>query len=478
MNRRFPALIPAVALMSLLSLAGCSMAPDYIRPEMELPANWVRVPAAWTASADAGLDVLWWRRFEDDKLNALVEEALANNRDIAQAMARVDFARARLGLARSDQFPAPGLGGSAARARSSRLGLPPATPGHETNSLMEGNLGISSWEIDLWGKYASMTGEAKAQLLASEATRDGVWLTVAGETAKAYFLLRSHDLQESIAAGTLKTRQEAFKIYSARYNQGLIDELDLLRVKTEVETARNALYGARLARDAAESGLAALVGRSPQAIMEEGVIDRGRELEKMPVAPVLPAGLPSDLLERRPDIRAAEQSLIATNFNIGTARAVFFPSFSLTGLLGFSSTEPNTFFSGHARTWQFGGGLYLPLDFWRLQANLYGAEAQQREAVAAYEKTVQNAFSDMRNALSQQSQYADMVRSLEIMVRDLDKAVDLAKTRYDNGYSAYLEVLDAERSLFNAQLDLATARSNTLAGIVNVCIALGGGWKE
>ena len=276
---------------------------------------------------------------------------------------------------------------------------------------------------------------------------------------------------------TLKTREEAFKIYSARYEQGLIDELDLLRVKTEVETARSSLFNTRVGRDAAESGLAALIGRSPRAIMTEGTITRGRELDDMPTTPVIPAGLPADLLERRPDIRSAEASLQAANFNIGAARAAFFPSISLTGLLGFASTELDTLFASSARTWQFGGGLYLPLDFWRIQSNLRGTEAQQREAVAVYERTVQNAFRDMRDALTQQEQYANMVRSLEIMVADLRKAVDLAKTRYDNGYSAYLEVLDAQRSLFNAQLDLASAHSNQLAGIVNVCLALGGGWK-
>jgi len=469
MNRRFPRLIP-ILLLGMLSLAGCSLAPEYVRPEMEMPE-------AWTMPADDALDVLWWQRFQDTRLDALVEEALYNNRDIAQAIARVDFARARLGLARADQFPPLGVMGNATRVHSSLRSYPPAMPGRELNTSLSGNLGISSWEIDLWGKYASLTGAARAQLLASEATRDGVWLSVAGETAKGYFLLRSYDLQESIAAGTLKTREEAFTIYAARYEQGLIDELDLLRVKTEVEIARNTLFGARLGRDAAEGALATLIGRSPRAIMTEGVIERGSELDTMPTIPVFPAALPSDLLERRPDIRASEAALIGANFNIGAARAAFFPSISLTGLLGYASTELDTLFTGNARTWQFGGSLYLPLDFWRTQSNLYGTEAQQREAVAFYEKTVQNAFRDMRNALSQQTQYADMVRSLEIMVHDLDKAVDLAKTRYDNGYSAYLEVLDAQRSLFSSQLELATARSNHLASIVNVCVALGGGWK-
>ncbi len=451
-------------------LSGCTLAPEYKRPVMDMPE-------AWTTPARDSLEVQWWKRFQDDKLNALVDEALQNNRDIEQAMARVDFARAQLGLARSDLFPTPGVNGSAARSRSSR-NMPRTVPGHETNSAYSADFGVTSWEVDIWGKYRDLDSAAAAQLLASEAARDGVWLSVAGQTTKGYFLLRTYDLQENTAANTLKTREEAYRIYSARYDQGLIDELDLLRVKAEVETARSALYNTRVGRDAAESALAALLGRSPREILTEGTVQRGRAMDDMPTAPVFPAGLPSDLLERRPDLRTAEESLRAMNFNIGAARAAFFPSISLTGLLGFASTELDSLVAGNARTWQFGGGIYLPLDFWRIQSNLRGAEAQQREAVAYYQQSVQNAFREMRDALSQEEQYASVVRSLESQVSDLRRAVDLAKTRYDNGYSAYLEVLDAERSLFSAELDLASARNAHLSGIVNVCLAMGGGWEN
>jgi len=470
MKRTWTGLLLAGAVGMAFLGTGCTLAPEYERPAMELPQTWA-TPARDT------LDVAWWKRFQDDKLNALVEEALQNNRDIEQAIARVDFARAQLGLARSDLFPTPGVNASSTRSRSSLRGYPPATPGYETNSSQQANIGVSSWELDLWGKYRDLDSAAVSNLLASESTRDGVWLSVAGQATKGYFLLRASDLQEHVAVSTLKTREEAYRIYAARYNQGLIDELDLLRVKSEMETARSALYKTRVSRDAAESSLAALLGRSPREIMREGTVERGRSLEDMPTAPVFPAGLPSDLLERRPDIRAAEESLRAMNFNIGAARAAFFPSLSLTGMLGYASTELNTLFASNARTWQFGGGLYLPLDFWRIQSNLRGAEAQQREAVAVYQQTVQNAFREMRDALTQEEEYANVVRSLEVMVADLRKAVDLAKTRYDNGYSSYLEVLDAERSLFNAELDLASARNNRLSGIVNVCLAMGGGWN-
>jgi multidrug efflux system outer membrane protein len=460
----------AATVACCLAVLGCSFAPAHVRPEMPLPAVWEGEPADT-------LEARWWRRCQDEQLNTLVEEAVRNNRDIEQAFARVDSARARLGLARAELFPAPAVQGGAGRSRVSRLTTPSAI-GRETVSNDSVNAGVSSWEIDLWGRHRDLKDAAAARLLAAEATRDGVWLAVAGQTTKGYFLLRAFDMQETVATETLKTREKALTIYTARYEQGVINELDLLRAKTEVEAARSALYRTRIGRDAAESALAALAGRPPREIMREGIVDRGRVLDTLPTAPAFPAGLPSDLLERRPDIRAAEEALRAANFNIGAARAEFFPSISLTGLLGFASTELDTLLSGNARTWQLGGGVYLPLDFWRIQADVLGAEAYKRETAAFYEQTVQNAFRELRDALSQQARSAEVVRSLELMVDDLRKAVELARARYDNGYSAYLEVLDAERSLFNAEMDLAEARNNLLSGIVNVCLAMGGGWTE
>jgi multidrug efflux system outer membrane protein len=457
-------------LFSVLS-TGCSLAPDYVRPVLELPPAWLET------APDKVLETQWWKRFQDDVLNVLIEEALKNNRDILQAVARIDFARAQLGLSRSDLFPAPGALGNAGRARASRLAYPPAQPGAETNSNHAADLS-ATWEIDLWGKFRSLNEVAAAQLLAVESTHDALWLSVAGQTAKGYFLLRAFDLQESIAQDTLKTREESLRIYSARYKRGTIDELDLLRVKAEVEVARSSMYRLRVGRDAAESALTALVGRPPQQIMTEGAIKRGLTLEKMPTAPVFPSGLPSDLLERRPDIRASEEALKASNYNIGAARAAFFPSVSLTGMLGFAGAELDNLFVNNARTWQFGGALYLPLDFWRIQSNLRGAEARQRESIAGYQKTVENAFREIRNALTEEEQYSNVVGSMESMAADLRQAVKLVKTRYDNGYSTYLEVLDAERSLFTVEMDLVAARTNLLNGIVNVCLAMGGGWTE
>ena len=445
-----------------LTAGGCSFAPEYQRPALDLPQ-------AWTATGEHNLEIQWWKRFNDETLNALVEEALNNNRDLEQAMARVDQARAQLGTARSNLAPTPGVDASASHTLTA----------HDTRVNEYGvSGGVSSWELDLWGKYRNGARAARAQMLASEASRDAVRLSVAGNTAKTYFQLRAYALQEQTAQRVLRTREEAHKIYVNRYEQGLINELDVLRDEAEVETARNSLYNARIARDAAESALAVLVGRSPADIMLPGAIGPGDMNVALPTAPVLPDGLPSDLLQRRPDIRQAEETLKAANFNIGVAKASYFPSLSLTGLLGVVSPQLNSLFSVDGQYAKGAGGLHLPLDVWRTKSTVAGAEAQKREAVAAYEQTVQKAFQDMRDALTGQEQYALAVQSQSQQVKVLSAAVTHARNRYDNGYSSYLDLLDAERSLFSSTLNLFATRANQLSSIVDVCMALGGGWAE
>lgn len=449
-----------------LLVGGCSFAPEYKRPVLDVPQN-------WQDSSAEGLKIQWWRHFEDETLNALVAEALQHNRDIEMAMARVDQARAVLGIARSDQFPTPLLQGSGQESKA----FNPLAQKRVAASQHQ-IAGLASWELDLWGRYRNASNAAVAELAASEASRDGILLSVAGQTATAYFTMLSFDMQADIAEQTVKTREEALRIYKARFDQGLINELDFLRAKTEVEIARSTLYATIADRDAAVSALSVLLGRTPLEIMSDQV-QKGSSLKtKKPVQPILPAGLPSDLLERRPDIRQAEERLKAANFNIGVAKAAFFPSISLTGSLGYNHPDLNRLFTTPAELWSYSGGVTLPLDFWRTDAQVKGTEAQQRLAVAQYESSVQTAFREIRDALSQQKQLAEVVRSTSILVRDLRKSVELARTRYDNGYSAYLEVLDAERSLFQAEINLATAKSQHLTSLVRVCMALGGGWTE
>lgn len=452
-----------VALIALGTLSGCSFAPEYKRPLLDMPTAWSG------AGTQEMLSVQWWKRFNDPVLDALVTEAFAHNRNIAAAVARVDYARAQLGLSRAEQFPL--LAGQA-------TATPTYVDGRKPMGAAPYNAGIgASWELDFWGKYRNASAAAQATMLSTEAAHAGMQLSVAAQTAVAYFQLRSLDLQLVTAANTLKTREQALTIYNARYEQGIISELDLTQSKTVVETARTAMFRTRAALDAAEGALAALVGRSPREIMD-GTIKRGLALEAIPVPPVIPAGVPSDLLERRPDIRAAEQSLVASNFNIGVAKAAWFPNISLTGMLGVVSPQLGDLFRNSSDTWSYGVNGSVPLlDFGRVKSGVESAEARQRELLATYEQTVLEAFRDMRDALAKQREASNIVESIESSVKQLRLAADLARSRYDNGYSSYLEVLDAERSLFQSEMDLATARSDRLASIVNVCLALGGGWK-
>lgn len=484
-----------VCSLASLLLAGCSFAPDYVQPAMELPATWGE------ATAEHGLEIQWWKRFQDPVLDKLVEEALTHNNNLAVAMARVDQARAYLGVARGDQFPTLAGAGSGYKARfsedtSASYGLAkglgalqnalhqmnPMIPGSSGSPAREGESWSASlqavWELDLWGKYRNSTAAAREQLLATEAAQRGVLLGLAAQTAVAYFDLRNYDAQLSIAQHTLQTREEALKIYQARYDEGLISELDFLRAKTETDTMRANVYTAQYQVSTAESALMVLVGRSPRAIFEDSP-ERGRAIEDLPSAPQLPAGLPSELLARRPDIVAAEAQLRAANFKIGVAKAAWFPSISLTGQLGTESTKLDQLFSGASDMWTYGASLSLPiLTFGRISNSVKASEAAMREALSNYQLTVQQAFQDMRNALVIQHRTIEIADTLSIAVDNLRKATDLARLRYENGYASYLDVLDAERSLFDAEVQLSNVRTNHLSSIVQVCMAMGGGWVD
>ncbi len=480
----------ALCLISGMALSGCSFAPDYNRPGMDIPDTWSKAPYN-LPMASKNLEVQWWKRFNDPVLDKMVEEALLHNQNLAVAIARVDQARAYLGLARADYFPTLSGSGSAGRAKVtesdiaagtaiSKLfginGIPADAPGRVNNQF---SLGLqAAWEMDLWGKVRNSTAAAREQLLSSEAGQRGVVLSLAGQTATAYINLRSYDAQLSIAKRTLASREEALKIYRARYDEGLISELDFLRAKTEVDSVRASLYTAQYQVATAESALMVLTGRSPRDIFEASP-QRGLELDAMPSAPQLPVGIPSDLLERRPDLIAAEATLRAANFRIGAAKAEWFPSISLTGQLGTQSSELDHLFESATNIWSIGGGINLPiLTFGRISNNVKASEAAQREAAASYVLSVQQAFQEVRDALTIQDRTVYVVRALNESVNSLRKATELARLRYDNGYASYLDVLDAERSLFDAEIQLASTRAAHLSSIINVCMALGGGWED
>ncbi|MBR4423288.1 MAG: TolC family protein, partial [Mailhella sp.] len=293
------------------------------------------------------------------------------------------------------------------------------------------------------------------------------------------FWLSAYTWQESIASSVLKNREESLRIYKNRFDNGQISDLDLLSIRANVEIARNALASARMAKSAAETSLAVLLGRSPAEIMKEGSLKAPASLmTSLSRTPALPSGIPSDLLERRPDIRQAEANLRAANYDIGTARAAYFPSFSLTGMLGSASLELSDLLKASNAYTALAGGVTLPLNFWTIKRGVDAAEASKKAAVAAYELTVQSAFKNVRDALVNQREMANSVQALSRQVGYLEKAVAHARARYDNGFASYLEMLTTESNLFSAQQALAAAHAQHLASIARVCLALGGGWKD
>ncbi len=460
------------ASVTIMALSGCSFAPKYERPSMEMPA-------AWSASQSETLKEKWWERFGDPTLNKLVEEALSCNRNITQAMARIDQAQAGFGIARDALLPVPAVSGDASRYMARDAMSPIALNHGGKNTHTFSGVLAASWTLDFWGKYWNAAESARETLVAAEASRDNIMLSVAAGTVEAYFWLSAYTWQESIAASVLKNREESLRIYQNRYDNGQISDLDLLNIRANVEVARNALASARMAKTAAETSLAVLLGRSPAQIMTEGGLKAQSSLmTSLKKTPALPSGIPSDLLERRPDIRQAEANLRATNYDIGSAKAAYFPSFSLTGMLGSVSLELNELLRGKNFYSALSGGLSLPLNFWTIKRGVDAAEASKRAAAAAYELTVQTAFKDVRDALNKQKEYENSVKALTRQVYYLDKAVGHARSRYDNGFASYLEMLTTESNLFSAQQALAIAHAQHLASIAEVCLALGGGWKN
>lgn len=459
-------------LTALLVLGGCSLAPKYERETFDMPSQWRKVNLTTQP-----LYTDWWKRFNDPVLTALVEEALKNNLDLAEGMARIESAAAQAGVATSALFPlVTGDAGAGAQSMSERSANY-SKLADRSYTTYQGSLS-AAWELDFWGKYRNQRTMLTDVLMNTLLSHEALRLSIAGQTAQSYFALLALDMQLDTANRTLKSREESFAIYTSRYQQGDITELDWQRARAEVETARSQLHSAMVSVDSAEASLAVLLGRSPREIMD-GTIQRGRTIEHMPSPPVLPEGLPSELLMRRPDVRAAEFLVMAYNANIGVARAQFFPSISITGALGTLSASFGHLFTNSSGTWNYGATASVPLlDFGANWYNLKDAEAQKKAAIATYRKTVGEAFSDIRSAYVAQREANAIVESYQTQVKSLRRAVDIARLQYDNGYSDYLTVLDAERQLFNAELSLANALRDRLYAVVSMCMALGGGWQD
>ncbi|MCP5197058.1 MAG: efflux transporter outer membrane subunit [Gammaproteobacteria bacterium] len=449
-----------------LALSSCaSVGPDYQRPETPTPEQW-RISIQ---QANDLANTRWWEQFQDPALNELIQMALQENKDVKIAAARIDEFLGRYGVTRGDQFPQVGANAAGARTRNSENSG--VTLGENPTNSYQVDLGVS-FELDLWGKLRRATEAARADLLAAEEAQRTVILTLVSQLANSYVRLLDFDQQLVITRSTLKTRQESVRINRLRFQAGLISELDYQQALAEYQNA--AVQVPLLERLIAqqENAINLLLGRNP------GKITRDHTLERLAL-PQIPSGLPSDLLERRPDIRQAEQQLIAANAQIGVAKAAFFPSISLTGLLGTTSNDLSDLFKGPSKTWQFAGQLAQPIfTGGALTGQLQVAEAVQQQALLSYQQTLQNAFAEVDNSLIEVAKLREQLQDEAAQIKALQRYLDLATLRYQNGYSDYLTVVDAERNLYTAQLQYVQDQANLFIALVNLYKAMGGGWVE
>ena len=452
------------AICGLALASGCVQGPDYSRPEVEVPGAYRFAQLSAESIDQPG----WWNAYRDQHLDALVREALASNRDLRIASARVDEFAAILAGTRSQGLPQVGYALSGNRSRASEQKIPAIV---DPLSTTLSSVLSASWEIDLWGRIRRETEAARANLLASEEARRGVTLTLIASVISSYVTLLDLDAQLRVALATVEGRKKSVSLFETRLAGGWVSEFEMSQVRAEYESAQQQIPGIRQGIATQEHALSVLVGRNPGAI--------ARTASTELYSPAVPAGLPSNLLIRRPDILQAEQQLIASNALIGVACALYFPQISLTGLLGLASPSLGKLFTGSARTWSFTGDVVGPIyTGGGLKAAVDQASARRDQSLANYELVIQNAFRDVEDALADVRHSGELREILLRRVATLRRGVELANERYDNGYSDYLEVLDTERSLFSAELQLAAARGDYQRALVNLYRALGGDWTN
>ncbi len=465
--RRLPeALAPAAALAG--ALTACTVGPDYVRPDIRSPERW-RID--YRQAADIA-NTRWWEQFGDPVLNQLIETALRENRDLLIAAARVDQFVGQLSVVRSRFYPQISYSLDASRNRATQVGQPPLAPGVDPYySLYQGALG-ADWQIDLFGRVRRQSESAQAQVYASEQGRRGVVLTLVTSVAASYIGLRALDRQLEISRATAQNYAGTARIFELRFKGGVVSELELNQVESQYQQALAAIPALEQQIAAQENLIAVLLGRNP------GPIHRGKAMSAL-VPPGIPADLPSTLLERRPDILQAEQILVSANANIGADKALYFPSLSLTGVLGSVSTTFSNFLSGSAATASAAAGLGGPIfTGGRISGQVQGAEAFQREALANYQQVILNAFRETNDALVGTLKKREETEAQTRRVAALREYARLSRLRFDNGYAGYLEVLYAENELFGAELSAVRSQAEAYTQLVGVFRAVGGGWVD
>ena len=457
---------PGYLLLTLLLLGGCALGPDYERPEIEIPENYVQA----VEEGENFANMPWWELFRDPVLQDLIRISLEENQDLGIANSRIEEFRATLGITRADQFPSVDISATGARARNSENVFP--------GSLVDGtveNYRVSAdvfFELDLFGRLRRSTEAARAQLLAVEENRRGITISLVSSVASSYMTLRDLDAQLQIARRTRDVRQESLAIIQARFDKGTVPRLDVNQAEIELAVAAAAVSAAERAVAQTENNLSILLGRNP------GNIPRGLALEQQLSPPAVPAGLPSELLQRRPDVLATEAELAAQTARIGIAEAARWPSLSLTGSLGLESDDLSNLNDSGSDFWNAGVNLLAPVfNAGRNKERVAAERARAEQAVFSYEQAVLRAFREVEDSLVAARTYREEYAARQRQVAAARNAAVLSRARYNGGVTSYLEVLDTERSLFNAELSESQTLRLYFNAVIELYKALGGGWN-
>lgn len=447
-------------------LAGCMVGPDYVKPKVEAPTKYIYEPQQVAETANSQ----WWGQFDDPVLDQLIADALASNKNVKIAAANVEQAAGVLTQTRAPLYPQVNYQGDAARQRlSQNTAIPAGSPNPANNYQV---LAGATWEIDFWGRVRRLTEAAQANLLATEEARRGVILSLVATMGTSYLQLRGLDEQLEISKRTLDTYGESLKYFELKFKYGQISQMNVEQVKVQYQTAAAQIPLIKIQIAQLENAISILLGNNP------GPIPRGKSLRELAL-PEVPAGLPSQLLERRPDLLQAEQQLIAANAQIGAAKAQYYPSISLTAAFGVASSQLDSLFKGPAQVWNYGGSIIGPIfTGGAISGQVAQATAGQKAALLSYELAIQSAFADVENALVSRQQLAEQIVAQEALVQALREYSRFANLQYNGGYAPYTDVLQAEQQLFPAELNLATARAALLSSVVRIYQATGGGWVD
>ncbi len=459
-----------IALL-LITIAGCAVGPDYKRPQLDIPKEFVNDDSLMISdSLSLSIaDTSWWSLFQDSVLTDLIHTAVKENTNILVASSRVEQYMALYGVAKSDMYPQ--IFGKATTPYGQFSSVNTGTEKNPTRAIF--NIGISAdWELDIWGKIKRSKESASAELLASEESRKGIILMIASQVASAYIDLLSLKKQLEIANNTVESRDYSIFLFKLRLARGDISDLELIQLESEFWVAKSKIPFIEKKISQLETAISILLGRNPGKIKTTNVLDNL-------IIPEIPTGIPSALLERRPDIKQAEQKLISANAKIGVVKSMYYPSISLSGILGLASNDLTTILDPQSRIWNIGGSITAPIfTGGKVSNQVKVAESVKKELLLTYIQTIRNAFKETEDAFSDRYYTQEQLAMEKNIVESLLKYKELADLRYREGVTSYLEVLDAERSLFSAQLQYADTQASLLKSVVNIYKALAGSWLE